>query len=476
MTAASSNRWFTHIAELVARRTGILTTRAQTDLEQAARQVMSLSGIRDVHQLASRLADGALWDELVDRITIRETYFFRSDEQFKLVRDRILPDLARVRLPAPLRIWSAGCASGEEAYSLAILLHQLGLLDNATVFGSDVSAHAVAAAREGRYRDWSFRAIDPALIASYFRQERNERVVRDELRAHVRFAQLNLIDTESASSWAALGQFDLIFCRNVLIYFDTPAIAQVERRLYELLAPGGWLVTGPSDPLLGRDTLLEVEITPHGLCYRRPVEPQLRAAPALHGASCPPLPAAREASLPAASTVRSVPAPEDDLHHAQALAAFGRADYRRVIELARVRPDDLRIAALGVRATWNTSGAGAAERSCVQALQSHPLSAELHYLRAVTLLDEKRLPDALHAVQRALYLDRSLTVAHFAQGAILERMHDLEGARRAYRNTFDACTKHLPDEALAFGDGIVAQGLANAASHALSELDKRWPV
>jgi chemotaxis protein methyltransferase CheR len=472
MTGVVENHAFERIAELVTRRTGILTSRAHTDLPRAARQVMDLVGLRNIRELENRLSAGSLWEELIDQITVRETYFFRNPEHFDLIRQRILPALLEARSPSRrMRMWSAGCASGEEPYSLAILLHERGLLEESLLLGTDVSRLALATARLGRYREWSFRAIDPALVPLYFRREQHEYMVIDKLREHTTFLPLNLVDA-SAIGWSDLGKFDLIMCRNVMIYFDGESIARLERRLFDCLAPGGWLLTGPSDPIFGQRAPFEVLMLPHGMCYRRPAE-QL-AGPQPRYESSRPRP--RRSSAPPPRRDPPAPALDVETLQVQASAALERADYDRVIAIANSLPDDLELSVLEVRATWNRSGAKPAERVCALALRGHSMSAELHYLHAMTLMEELRMRDALQAVRCALYLDRSLPIAHFAHGAILERLNDLEGARRAYRNTYDACTKTPPDEVVALGDGIVAQGLCNAAAHALKELAKRCPA
>jgi len=479
MNPSWSHPAFGVVAQLLATNAGLLVARSPEDLERASRQVMQQSGIRNPSDFASAIAAGLHWDELLDHVTIGETYFFRNPEHFDLVRETILPALARERIAShQLRVWSAGCASGEEAYSLAILLHQQGLLHEALVLGTDLSRRAIAKARAARYRDWSFRATDPALLPQYFRADRAEHLVSDSIKQHVRFAQLNLAGEEYPSAETDINAFDLIFCRNVMIYFDALSIARVERRLFDALAPGGWLVTGPSEPLLGQRAPFEVIMHQNAICYRRPSarahviqkrEPLVRPLPL--GASVPVLLAAARAPVEKTRWPRSEPLPRS-----QANAAFARADYKRVIELARVHSDDRDVAALGVRSSWNEAGASEAERACARALRDHALSAELQYLHALTLIECRRLPEALKAARQALYLDRSLTIAHFALGSILERMHDVEGARRSYRNAYDASNARAPGEALPLGDGIVAGGLASAAAHALEELDKRWPA
>jgi chemotaxis protein methyltransferase CheR len=471
MTSAADDASLDRIAELVRERTGILTRRAPAELARAAHSVIEHVGLRDLNALQGRLAQGELWEELLDQVTVRETYFFRNPEHFDLIRDTILPALRLARDPIKrLRVWSAGCASGEEVYSLAILLHEQGLLEDSQLIGTDVSERALVTARAGRYREWSFRAIDRALVPRYFRREQQEYIVADELRKHATFQYLNLL-AEQTNPAQAIGPFDLILCRNVMIYFGPEGIARLERRLFDALAPGGWLLTGPSDPTLGQAAPFEVVMLPHGVGYRRAPAP--RFTPSVPE-PCATLAPSSPASPPPAP-IALAPATGESLHD-QAVAAFEHADYARAISIAQTRPEDLQLAILAVRATWNLDGAKLAERSCALALRDHALSAELQYLHAMTLLECKRMPDALRAVRCALYLDRSLAIAHFTHGAILERLNDVEGARRAYRNTYEGCTKFQPDEVVALGDGIVAEGLRNAAAHALEELAKRCPV
>jgi chemotaxis protein methyltransferase CheR len=249
----------------------------------------------------------------------------------------------------------------------------------------------------------------------------------------------------------------------------------LERRLFDALVPGGWLITGPSDPTLGQRAPFEVVVLPQGVCYRRAPEPLYTPRPPQRPDSRRP----RSPLPPPPQSQSMAPAPAEtsiDSLREQASAAFDRADYGRTIAIAQTLPDDLELSVLGVRATWNLEGAKPAERRCSLGLRKHSMAAELHYLHAMTLMECKRMQDALHAVRCALYLDRSLAIAHFAHGAILERLNDLEGARRAYRNTYEGCKKSQPDDVVAFGDGIVAEGLGNAAAHALKELAKRCPA
>jgi chemotaxis protein methyltransferase CheR len=470
MNAAWSQPVFECLAQLVAARTGLTTSRTPEDFERACQRTMQNLALGDLGELAGKLAGGEAWDALLDEVTVGETYFFRNPEHFELVSDTILPAILRERCDdAVLRVWSAGCSSGEEPYSLAILLDQAGLLARAAVYGTDICALALAKARAGRYREWAFRQIDAALAARYFHGGRSERSLHDAIRAAVTFKQQNLADDVYPAPSSGICEMDLIFCRNVLIYLSTEAIAQVGRRLFAAPAPGGWLVTGPSDPLLSHTADFEVITTPRAICYRRPIE-RGRAFPAPRAWE----PAALFVQPKVALAEPRPKAPAEHVgRHALAHAAFTRADYPQVIQLARLHPDDHALSVLWVRASWNHADGWLAQRVCAEAIEHHALSAELHYLHAVALLDCRRLTEALAAVNKALYLDRSLSVVHFALGSILERLHDLDGARRAYRNAHSCAIAQPPDQLLPLGDGIAAAGMLAATSHALSALDKR---
>jgi len=241
---------------------------------------------------------------------------------------------------------------------------------------------------------------------------------------------------------------DLILCRNVLIYFDRETVGRVARRLFDALAPGGWLVTGPSDPSLVDAAPFEAVATEAGVLYRRapaPAEPVL-VAPA------PPLPRAD---------------PAWDPRHAR---AAGPDEVVAPARRARPRGADAAASALHVRALANLDPS-TAERACAEASAHHPLSAELHYLRALLLLDLGRDAEAAEAARRVLYLDGSLAAAYLTLGTILRRLGDREGARRAYRNARALCAARSPDEVVALTDGERAVRLFEAADVQMALLD-----
>jgi chemotaxis protein methyltransferase CheR len=389
-------------------------------------------------------------DDLVDELTVGETHFMRDPAQMELIRRDLLPGL-RGRPLAP-RVWSAGCATGEEPYSLAILLEQEGLDTGAVVLGTDLSESALGKARTASYTDWSMREVDEAFLQAYFRRSRRRRVLVDRIREKVRFERLNLVGEDSYIAAGAVAM-DLILCRNVLIYFDHATTRRIAARLYESLTEGGVLLTGGSDPLLTDGGLFDVEVTRVGLVYRRrprgaagaPVRPPLSVPVAR--------PIFREAQSEAVAEVASV--------HETVAAAVSASTY----------PELARQAFADVLEQANGMGADAAEGTIQAELLLHPLDAPLHYLAATLLLSLDRHDDAEREAQRSLYLDRTLAVAHFLLGTLQRARGDRAGALRAFRNVRDLCAARPADEIVPAGGGTRSSALQSAAVAEIESLE-----
>ncbi len=210
-------------------------------------------------------------EEAIERLTTKETYFFRQEYQLRAFRDQLLPELAQANASRRrLGIWSAGCATGEEAYTIAILLLQTGLFRNwdLKVVGSDICRGSVAAARRGIYREAAFRTTSHEIRSQYFSHVPEGAEVAPELKKICHFGQLNLMDGGRA---VMVGQVDVIFCRNVLIYFDMKSRRRVIDAFYDRLVPGGYLLLGHSESLLNVSTAFELVHLREDLVYRKPL-------------------------------------------------------------------------------------------------------------------------------------------------------------------------------------------------------------
>jgi chemotaxis protein methyltransferase CheR len=247
---------------------------ARQVLERRLRErvaVLGLQSFGEYYQLlrSPERGRGEL-EEAVDLVTINETYFFREDYQLRAFRNEILPALAMAERSDKISIWSAGCSTGEEVYTIAIstIESQLFPARNIRIFGSDISRRCLALARRGIYGHSSFRTTPEEIQRRYFIERHDGTHVSDEIRSPCHFGHLNLLDTSRA---AVVGRVDVIFCRNVLIYFDPTSRRRVIDMFYDRLLPGGYLLLGHSESLLNVSTAFELVHLRDDLVYRKPL-------------------------------------------------------------------------------------------------------------------------------------------------------------------------------------------------------------
>jgi chemotaxis protein methyltransferase CheR len=206
--------------------------------------------------------------ELLNSVVVLESFFFRTPEQFTALVRHVLPELARRQ--EKLRLWSAGCATGEEAYSLAMVVHREFMPRYpgvpVEILGTDISSEAIARARLGRYLPASLQGM-PEEYRLYFREYAGEYEVVPEVRSLVQFALLNLVDTEAVS---AVGPVDVVLCRNVLLYFSAEVRRRVVAALARVLRPGGYLFVGATETLFGLTQELHLVHFPRAFAYWKP--------------------------------------------------------------------------------------------------------------------------------------------------------------------------------------------------------------
>jgi chemotaxis protein methyltransferase CheR len=212
-------------------------------------------------------------DAAIEALTTNETYFFREPQQLQAFRSELLPMLrARNERFRRLRIWSAGCSSGEEAYTVSMLIRESGLFDgwDLEIYGTDISKRVLTLARRAEYGASSLRATPEEYLNRYFEAVGARYKVRDEVRSTVSFGQMNLLDPEMIQ---LVPRADVIFCRNVMIYFDVPARKRVLKVFYEKLFPGGYLLLGHAESLMTLSADFELVHLTQDLVYRRPAAP-----------------------------------------------------------------------------------------------------------------------------------------------------------------------------------------------------------
>jgi chemotaxis protein methyltransferase CheR len=424
------------VAEMLAARTGLHYPEERwSDLERGIAAASADLGFLDaascLRWLAAAPRSARDIETLVCHLTVGETYFFRDPPVFEAFETRILPALLRERSGDQwrLRIWSAGCCTGEEPYTIAMLLDRTlppACRHNVTILATDINARFLRRAERGVYGEWAFRAAPAWVKERHFKPRRDGRYeIRDELRAMVTFSYLNLAEDSFPSLSGNTGAMDVIFCRNVLMYFSPACLRTVAGKLRRSLLDGGWLFVSPVEMSSAAFAGLEPVAFPGALAYRAsrrgPVFEPVAAVPVV---ASPDVPVARPAVATAPDPERETPA----------VAARRCADEGSLEEALR----------------W-----------CDKAVAADSLDASNHYLRAMILRERGDLEAAAAALERALYLQPTFVLAHFALGNVrLAQRRGLE-ARRHLANALEFARRHRPGEMLEGSEGITAGRLAD---------------
>lgn len=399
-------------------------------------------------------------DELVEDLTIGETYFFRHEEQFDALRRTILPDIIRRNASRrQIRIWSAGCATGAEAYSLSILLRrefagQLAGWD-VSIVGTDINRKFLSQAREGHFGDWALRSTGEEIRSACFLQSARSWRIRDEYREGVALQYHNLVKHPYPSLLHNLAAFDLILCRNVMIYFSHEVIRDCVNRFWSSLVDGGWLLVGHAEFNPEFFRAFHAINAPGTILFERAGEPPKQpiyqvdtwtaesAAPAPAPWQPPSFP-----DLPLLLRQRPI-APE----------AAGTNDAAGAPLTARIRE-------LADRAQWE-----GAEALCEALIGKDSLNPVGHFYQALVLEQMGRRQEAERALNRTIYLDRDFVLAHYHKGLLLQNGGDLAGAARSFRNVLTLLRPMAPGRRFAEADGISAADLAELAQMQLEVLE-----
>lgn len=456
--------------------------------------------LRDKHNPLGR----AEMERLIRMLTIGETHFFRDKAQFEALRQHVLPQLiARKRAAAAaiapgiqpqLRIWSAGCATGEEPYSVAIMLKELlPDLENwhILILATDINEEALTRAQDGLYYDWSFREVQAKTFRSlYFQLETPTRShqlrtgyrLNQDIRQMVTFAPLNLSEDDYPAIHNNTVAMDLVLCRNVTIYFTPEATQQVVNRFYETLVEGGWLIVGHSEPSLVMYNSFQLHQYPDAFLYQKISRPTSRqkewphpeTGRAIATAPLDPM------TLPAIALRPALPAPtlaEEPLV-ATKLAGTNNEAYLKaqrhlrtgrvqeaIIELQQQltqRPDFAPAHSLLGLAYANLEQWTEAKQCCHSALALDNLLAEAYFVLGLVAQQEADQAVAITMFKKAIYLDRRAPLFHFHLAVLYRRQGQLEAAQRTYQNGVRILKKWPPDQVVPYSDGTTARYLLAA--------------
>ena len=268
--------------QLIVKRTGIIIRENdQTVFQETIAQRAKLTGSDSISAYYQLLTTETYksqqeWDSLTTEITNTESFFFRDRGQFRLLKNHIFPDLIKRKAQTKtIRICSAGCSTGEEPYSIAMLLYDLipNIKDwNLTILGIDINSVALEKARKGLYRPWSFRGIEPEIQKRFFRQTNDQYHINDDIKTMVSFQAGNLLDNSSLNPFCYVRDIDLILCRNVFIYFSNPAVKTALDKFYNALGPLGYLLVGHAELYSQNPDRFWVKMFEESIAYQRPAD------------------------------------------------------------------------------------------------------------------------------------------------------------------------------------------------------------
>ncbi len=411
----------------------------------------------NIHECVARFTSAPPTKELIESmagfLTVGETYFFREARCFEMLQHRIIPDIISKRRGGKqrLRIWSCGCATGEEPYSIAILLHSLRkeLRDwDISILATDINPHALRKAGEGVYTKWSFRTTPPGYQKNYFSETGDGRFeLLPVIREMVSFAGLNLVEECYPTLAAGEDTFDVIFCRNVLMYLTPKLATQVVARFHRLLPDGGWLFVSPCESSNSLFSGYEPIAFPDAIFYqksngRNRAQPEkITITPPFHGdetkslkTEAPPFRQALTVMEGGAyrelSEINTLPLPRER-HESETLGLLCRryANEGRLVEALQVSDE---------------------------ALAANKLSAGLHYLRAIILQEQGMNDKATVSLKKALYLDQDLVLAHFTLATLEQQKGKFKESRRYFHNALSLLGRYNMDDIIPESDGMSA--------------------
>lgn len=465
-------------------------------------------GFEDAGEFVQWLSSGPLTKSQVEllssHLTIGETYFFREDSLFSALKKNVLPDIIETRRKAgkQIRIWSAGCATGEEPYSVAILLRKL-IPDyqdwNIRILATDINPRFLQKARDGIYSKWSFRSTPSWVVKEYFRELKDGLyMILPHIKQMVQFFYLNLAEDVYPSLLNNTNGMDIIFCRNVLMYFSPDCIQPVVGRLYRALTNRGVFIVSAvetSQVIAHQFTLERHEGT---VFYRKRSDTSVSSgvdSGIMHNRKKTQAPRLKE-TIPKRRN-RTIKPPEGTKpsiqsgkrtntaiesnasvknHYEKAVELYTSGSYPEAEEslagLLNKDNRDPKALLLMARIKANQGNLDKALNWCEKALHEDKLNPVSHYLHALILEEQGKEASALKSLKRSLYLDPSFALAHFSLGNLALKQGKQDEVDRHFMNTMGILSRLDPNALVHESEGITAARLTEIISAISGEYSK----
>lgn len=440
---------------------------------------------------------------LASHLTIGETYFFREKISLEIFEKQLLPELIRSRQEEGrrIKIWSAGCSTGEEPYSIAIMLSK-ALINikewNITILATDINPRFLRKAATGEYGEWSFRETPRLIKEKYFKKTDKERyVILPHLKENITFAYLNLAEDAYPTFFNNTDSVDFIFCRNVLMYFEPEKRRQTIERFQRSLVEGGWLIVSPgeaSDILPG--VLAPVNF--NGVTfYRKSTRPLLNnniplsvktdlfkspdidTGPGTNYASGNNIPTrawlidknnekARDAVDKQRTEQEPLKKSRENIYE-QAKNLYAGGNYSGTAEIlaqalsnsnnSATEPPPLEATILLIRTCANLGKFTEAMEYCSKQISCDKFNPGLRYLMATLLQEQGETDEAIVYLKRALYLNQNFVMAHFTMGNLMRSQGRPNESQKHYRIALDLLRRCEPEDILPESEGITAGNL-----------------
>ncbi len=458
---------------------------------------LRLNSLREYYNLLnySDQESNQEWITLISNLTNTESYFFRDQGQFNLLRNQIIPNIMKTNIESRnIRIWSAGCSSGEEVYSLAILLRDMiPDLDlwNVMILGTDINENALNKAKKGVYTTWSFRMVNDEITKTNFKVINNQYQINPQIKKIVNFGGLNLVKDKYPSENSLVRDMDLIICRNVFIYFQPAAITEVLDKFYETLKPGGYLLTGHAE-LSGQDLRkYKTHIFPESLLYQKenqingilplnnpfqnanllgnmeqnslptsPTLPTLPTFPTLTNNLSNPI---QTPALFVPPVVQPIPYPPttipfentkkpDEQLLEQAEIFFKQKQYNlaieKVKEYLKKHSQSFKAYYIIAKIYANIGQHEEAIKNCQLALKFNEFAVEPYYLLAKISEDQGKVNESKQLLKKIIYLDANFIPGYLDLGQIYQQEGDTKRALKMRETALQLLTKLAPKDRL----------------------------
>ncbi|MGR3177462.1 MAG: CheR family methyltransferase [Candidatus Anammoxibacter sp.] len=482
----------------------------QGDLERIVNNISKELDFEDVESCIKMLISTSLTkyqiNILIKHLTVGETYFYREKRSLEIFEKIILPELiysCRAKGSRKLKIWSAGCSTGEEPYSIAIILRKIMAdLDDwdITVTGTDINEIALQKASKGIYSEWSFRDAQQGFKERYFKKTADNKFeIHHNIKNIVTFSPLNLVGDyhnpdQNTSALLPIANcqpptdIDVIFCRNVLIYFSTNQIKTVINNLYDSLAIGGYLIVSPSEMSNIFNHKFASVNFPGATFYKKDDKKQdvqlpdrnnhaldLMEEQFIHNTS--PFSMEDDTKQPDKADNISAPpidneedekpseikAPEikanNDLY-VSALDMFQQGRYdesvKLLLDITANKEDDIKAITLITQSYANKGELDQALEWSNKAISIDKMNPACHYLNATILLEQGRTVEVANALKRTIYLNNDFILAHFMIGNIFSQQGKLKQSDKHFKNALILLSACEPEDILPYSEGMTA--------------------